>query len=101
MKELITSLSKKYNYIIIDTPPIGLVTDGVVLMKSADISLFVVRHNYTKIKSLSIVNNLHRQDIIDNLNIVINDYTYEDGGYGYGYGYGYGTDGYGYYAEES
>ncbi len=101
MIELITMLKKDYDCIVLDTPPIGLVTDGVVLMKNADISLFVVRHNYTKIKSLSIVNNLHHQKIIQNLNIIINDFSYEDNSYGYGYGYGYGTDGYGYYAEDS
>ena len=101
MIELITMLKKDYDCIILDTPPIGLVTDGVVLMKNADISLFVVRHNYTKIKSLSIVNNLHHQKIIQNLNIIINDFSYEDNSYGYGYGYGYGTNGYGYYEEDS
>ena len=101
MIELITMLKRDYDCIVLDTPPIGLVTDGVVLMKNADISLFVVRHNYTKIKSLSIVNNLHHQKIIQNLNIIINDFSYEDNSYGYGYGYGYGTDGYGYYAEDS
>ena len=94
-------IKKDYDCIVLDTPPIGLVTDGVVLMKNADISLFVVRHNYTKIKSLSIVNNLHHQKIIQNLNIIINDFSYQDNSYGYGYGYGYGTDGYGYYAEDS
>ena len=101
MIELITMLKKDYDCIVLDTPPIGLVTDGVVLMKNADISLFVVRHNYTKIKSLSIVNNLHHQKIIQNLNIIINDFSYEDNSYGYGYGYGYGTNGYGYYEEDS
>ena len=96
MNELLTILNKKYDYVIIDTPPIGLVTDGVILMQYADANLYIVRHNYSKIKSLSVVNNISKNKNISNLNIVINDYTQNEG-YGYGYGYGYGNDGYGYY----
>ncbi len=99
MNELITILNKKYDYVIIDTPPIGLVTDGVILMQHADANLYIVRHNYSKIKSLSVVNNIFKNKNISNLNIVINDYTQNEG-YGYGYGYGYGNDGYGYYETE-
>ena len=96
MNELLTILNEKYDYVIIDTPPIGLVTDGVILMQYADANLYIVRHNYSKIKSLSVVNNISKNKNISNLNIVINDYTQNEG-YGYGYGYGYGNDGYGYY----
>ena len=96
MNELLTILNEKYDYVIIDTPPIGLVTDGVILMQYADANLYIVRHNYSKIKSLSVVNNIFKNKNISNLNIVINDYTQNEG-YGYGYGYGYGNDGYGYY----
>ena len=49
MKDLIKLLNKTYDYVIIDTPPIGLVTDGVILMKNADINLYVVRHNLSLI----------------------------------------------------
>ena len=48
MKELIKKLKNQYDYIIIDTPPCGLVTDSVITMKFSDINLYVVRHNYTK-----------------------------------------------------
>ena len=68
-------------------------------MKNADINLYVVRHNYTKIKTLGIVNNLYQQQL-KNINIIINDYQYTKSSYGYGYGYGYATDGYGYYENE-
>jgi len=108
MQELITKLNKTYDYIIIDTPPIGLVTDGAILMRYADISLYVVRHNYTKRNMLGAMNNLFDQNHIKNMHIIINDfeqarslYGYGYDGYGYdGYGYGYGSDGYGYYEEE-
>ncbi|MDA9612243.1 hypothetical protein N9S08_00310, partial [Flavobacteriales bacterium] len=100
MQELITELNKTYDYVIIDTPPIGLVTDGVILMQQADINLYVVRHAYSKAKSLSIINNLYEQEQIKNVHVIINDFKYSSSGYGYGYGYGYGTSGYGYYEEE-
>jgi len=61
MKELISELNKTYDYVIIDTPPVGLVTDGVILMQHADVNLYIIRHNYSKTKSLSIINNLFKQ----------------------------------------
>tara|TARA_B100000902_G_scaffold25426_1_gene30550 strand:+ start:3809 stop:6235 length:2427 start_codon:yes stop_codon:yes gene_type:complete len=101
MQELLIKLNKEYDYVIIDTPPIGLVTDGVLLMKNADANLYVVRHNYSKIKTLNIINNVYNQKQIKDIHIIINDYIYTDAGYGYGYGYGYGSsDGYGYYENE-
>jgi capsular exopolysaccharide synthesis family protein len=100
MHELITKLNKKYDYVIIDTPPIGLVTDGVVLMQHSDINLYMVRHGYSKTKALSIINNLYEQKQVKNVQIIINDFKNNTSGYGYGYGYGYGTNGYGYYETE-
>ena len=97
MQELIKELNTIYDYIIIDTPPIGLVTDGVLLMQHADINLYVVRHGYSKTKTLSIINNLYSQKKVKNLQIIINDFQQNSTGYGYGYGYGYGSNGYGYY----
>ena len=100
MKDLITDLNKTYDYVIIDTPPIGLVTDGVILMQNADINLYVVRHNYSKAGALNIINNLYQQKQVDNIHIIINDFKHTSSGYGYGYGYGYGSSGYGYYENE-
>ena len=96
MKELITELKKDFEYIVIDTPPAGLVTDSVITMKFSDINLYVVRHNYTKRSMLNIINNLHDTKQVENINIIINDYIVSSTSYGYGYGYGYGN-GYGYY----
>ena len=97
MKELIQELNKKYDYVIVDTPPIGLVTDGVILMQYSDVNLYLVRHNYSKTKALDIINNLYNQEQVNNVHIIINDFKQSSSGYGYGYGYGYGTSGYGYY----
>ncbi len=98
MKNLIMELNKTYDYVIIDTPPIGLVTDGVILMQHADINLYIVRHNYSKSRALSIINNLFQQKQVKNVHIIINDFKHTSSGYGYGYGYD--TSGYGYYENE-
>ena len=96
MKKLIKELKKTYDYIILDTPPCGLVTDSVITMKMSDINLYIVRHNYTKENMLNIINDLHDTEQVKNINIIINDYIVSSSSYGYGYGYGYGN-GYGYY----
>jgi capsular exopolysaccharide synthesis family protein len=98
MKELIINLNKTYDYVIIDTPPIGLVTDGVILMQQTDINLYIIRHNFSKSKTLSIINNLYNQEQVKNVQLIINDFKYTESGYGYGYGYGYSD--YGYYENE-
>ncbi|MBT7620661.1 MAG: polysaccharide biosynthesis tyrosine autokinase, partial [Flavobacteriales bacterium] len=96
MKKLIEELKKTYDYIILDTPPCGLVTDSVITMKMSNINLYIVRHNYTKENMLNIINDLHNSEQVKNINIIINDYIVSSSSYGYGYGYGYGN-GYGYY----
>lgn len=94
MKELIKNLQKKYKYIIIDTPPVGLVTDAHILMKHADINLFVVREAYTTKQMLNNINAIYREKKLNNMSIIFNDIN--SNGYGYSYGYGYG-----YYDEDS
>jgi len=100
MKKLIIDLNKTYDYVIIDTPPIGLVTDGVILMQQTDINLYIIRHNFTKTKTLNIINNLYNQKQVKNIQLIINDFKYTESGYGYGYGYGYDASDYGYYENE-
>ena len=97
--ELFALLKERYDYIIIDTPPLGLVTDAFLLMKHSDVNLFIVRQGVTN-KNIfeSIVKDLEKRDL--NVSIVINGIQTNKGyGYGYGkkYGYGYGyAYGYGY-----
>ena len=100
MRDLIIELNKTYDYVIIDTPPIGLVTDGVILMQHSDVNLYIVRHNYSKTSALNVINNLYHQKQVENIHIIINDFKHTSSGYGYGYGYGYGSSGYGYYENE-
>ena len=101
MNKIINDLKKKYDYVIFDTPPIGLVTDGVIIMKHTDINLYVVRHAFTKNKSLDTINKIYNRNQVNNIQIIINDFKQKSSSYGYGYGYGYGyEDGYGYYEND-
>ena len=92
---LISDLKKNYDYLIMDTAPVGLVTDAQILASQANVTLFVVRHNYTTKPQLKILDKTFRKNILPKLNIIVNDIVYKKGGYGsyyaydyYGYGYG-------------
>ncbi|MDC9722305.1 MAG: polysaccharide biosynthesis tyrosine autokinase [Urechidicola sp.] len=96
--ELIDYLKDKYEYIILDTPPIGLVADAFELVKYADVTLYVVRQSFTQKGMLKMINDKYMKKEISNVSIVLNDFKVKAGfGYGYGYGYGYGQ---GYQEEE-
>ena len=88
--ELFRELRERYDYIIIDTPPVGLVTDAYLLMEHADINIYLVRQNLTNKKVFaSIIQDIEERGL--KMYIVVNDINLS-GGYGYGYGYGYYTD---------
>lgn len=89
-----------YDYIVLDTPPIGLVADTIAIAKYAECNIFVMRQNYTNRESISLVNSLAKEHQIENLSILLNDVVLESG-----YGYGYGTyrdknQHHGYYSDE-
>ena len=96
MKNLIEELKSQYKYIIIDTPPIGLVSDGIILMDYSDINLYVVRQNFTTKDMLHNFKETVNYNKLKDINIVINGITTNRSSYGYGYGYG-NENGYGYY----
>jgi capsular exopolysaccharide synthesis family protein len=87
-KELIENLKNIYDVIVLDTPPIGLVTDARVVLELADSSLYIIRVNYSKKEFINNVNNLQKYNI-KGLGIVINGIKASKKGYGYGNGYGY------------
>jgi capsular exopolysaccharide synthesis family protein len=95
--ELLAELQQQYDVILIDTPPVGLVTDGILIMRKADIPLYIVRAGYSKKAFLKNINKLMRTNNFTRLSTILNDAkTTGLTGYGYGYGYGYGQ---GYYDE--
>ena len=81
-----------YDYIIFDTPPIGLVSDAMILLKTADIGLIVTRANYSKKEFLKNVDKFAKEHDLSNLGFILNGIESSKGhGYGYGYGYGDGS----------
>ncbi len=104
-------LREDYDYVILDTAPIGLVTDTFQIGKYADVSVMICRADYTPKANISMINNIHKEQKLKNMCIVLNGvdmskkkyrYYYGYGRYGkygrYGYGkYGYGRYGYGNY----
>ena len=94
---LIRELREQYDYILIDSPPYGLVTDASLIGEYVDATLYLVRHNYTLRDHMKNIRSLIRQKRFKNLSVVFNAVNY---GVGYGYGYGYGGYGYGYYSED-
>jgi capsular exopolysaccharide synthesis family protein len=114
MDELMKYLKEKFDYIIIDTPPIGLVSDAMTLMKYSDVNIFVVRHDYSQSRYLRELGEHIAGGKINNMTFILNDfdvrknygygyrygYGYYGSEYGGGYGYTYGGSSYGYYEEE-
>ncbi len=100
--EILNILKESYDYLILDTAPVGLVTDTLQIGKYADVTAFVCRSDYTPKASLSIVNSLRDDKKLPNICIVINGIDMSKKKYGYYYGYGkygkYARYGYGRYA---
>ena len=86
IETLITQLKEKYDYIILDTAPIGLVTDARLLSHYADISLYVIRQKFTFRHQLEVVEDISRNNLLPKLNLILNDVKAIPG-YGYKYGY--------------
>lgn len=95
---LISELRASYDYILIDSPPFGLVTDASLIEEHVDATLYLVRFDYTLRNHLKKIKELSKQKRFKNLSVVFNAVNY---GAGYGYTYGYGGYGYGYYSESS
>ena len=82
--ELIEKLKKEYDYVILDTPPIGLVTDARILLTNSDAVLYVMRAEYSKKDFIKSINNIHKEGDVKSMGIVLNGV---EAGHGYGYGY--------------
>jgi len=95
--KMIKELREQYDYIIIDSSPVGSVSDAFLLNRVCDVTLFVVRNNLTPKSAISLANKIYEEKRLNNVNMILNGFTESRNRYGYGYGgYGYGYGGYGY-----
>lgn len=110
LDKAIETLKKNFDYVILDTAPVGMVTDTLLIGRVADLSVYVCRADYTHKNEYTLINELAENNKLPNLCTVINglDLKRRKYGYYYGYGkygkyYGYGKRyGYGYgYGEQS
>jgi capsular exopolysaccharide synthesis family protein len=105
MMEVLEEMKTKYDVIVIDNPPVGLVTDGIRVIKMADYPIYVFRENFSKRNFVQNVKKLIRDNNIKNMSVILNSVDIKRSGYGYSgvydydYGYGYGY-GFGYYDED-
>lgn len=104
MQELIEEVKKRYDYVIIDTPPVALVTDALLISKFTDANIYVIRINYSNKSVLGLIKEIYKNKGMNNLSLVLNDIRLR-GRYGYlsSYQYGYGyykSYGQGYYDDE-
>jgi capsular exopolysaccharide synthesis family protein len=101
LPKLFEELKALYDYIIIDTPPISLVSDAVILDRLADVTVYVVRQNYTPKDRIKFINDLADTKKLKNFGIVVNGIK-EEKWHGYYHYYSYGSYKYygKYYGEE-
>ena len=106
LKELLDLLSETYDYIILDSAPVGLVTDTLQLARYANVCCFVCRADYSPKSNVALLDSLTQENKLPNACVVLNgvDMSKRKNGYYYGYGrygkygrYGYGKYGYGRY----
>lgn len=83
--DLLTDLKKHYDFIILDTPPVGLVTDGIMAMKRADLTLYVFRANYSKKEFLDNLQRIININKFSNITTLLNAVSTSGKTYGYGY----------------
>ena len=88
---LLETLKPLYDYIIVDTAPLMLVTDTFLFADLADTTLYVTRSNYTEEKLIDFANKNIKANKIKNVGFVLNDVSKSNLGYGNKYGYGYGA----------
>ncbi len=89
---LFTELRNSYDYIIVDTPPLAIVADTLLLMPFADLNLFVIRQNYSFKEVVILVNSLLEDKQIETMGIVLNDENEMGGTLSSHYGGGYYSD---------
>ena len=85
--QLFAELRTRFDYIIVDSPPIGLVTDAQLIAPHADATLFMVRHDHTPKAYLTMIDGLYRDNRFNRLNLILNGVGHSES-FQYGYAYG-------------
>ena len=90
---LLNILKTRYDYIFIDSAPVGLVSDTIHLMKFADMNIIIFKENHAEVSYIDAMHSIIERSNIKNVGIVLNQSKSKakSKGYGYGYGYGYGA----------
>ena len=101
LDKAIEFLKETYDYIILDTAPVGLVTDTLIISRVTDATVYICRADYTPKSNLELANALCKEGKLKNLSIILTGIDMNKKKYGYYYGYGkygkYGRYGYGKY----
>jgi capsular exopolysaccharide synthesis family protein len=87
LDEVIEELKSIYDVVLIDNPPIGVVSDGVHVLAKSDVPIYVFKANYSKRFFINKLKEISELDEISNLSIVLNGVKMNKSNYGYGYGY--------------
>ena len=88
LEKAIETLKQNFDYVILDTAPIGMVTDTLLIGRVADLSIYVCRADYTRKAEFTLINELAENNKLPNLCIAINGVDLQKKKYGYYYGYG-------------
>lgn len=88
MEALFRDLRSRYDHIVVDASPMGLVSEFVIIMRHVDLTLYVVRQGYTRRGALRLINDMYKEKKVERIDLVLNDVK---AGAGYGEGYGYYT----------
>jgi capsular exopolysaccharide synthesis family protein len=89
MAQLFAQLKERYDYVVVDSAPVGMVSDSFTLAPYSDMTLYVVRANYTDKSSLDYIETIQRNERLKKVYVVVNGVNIKKrAGYGYGYGYG-------------
>ena len=88
LEKAVETLKKNFDYVILDTAPVGMVTDTLLIGRVADLSVYVCRADYTRKAEFTLINELAENNKLPNLCIAINGLNLQKKKYGYYYGYG-------------
>ncbi|HKR03098.1 MAG TPA: polysaccharide biosynthesis tyrosine autokinase [Bacteroidia bacterium] len=87
LEEMIQELKSRFEYIILDTPPVGLLSDALVMMKYSDLNLYVLKANYSKRDFVDIAHQIIEKNNIKSMSFILNNVNAKNIPAGYGGGY--------------